>query len=73
MVLCATIKKPLETAKEMGGSDRSRIIRLHTALGNSGHRSWQLLEAVDRTQAMDALRILANNLQLLPANRLKRD
>lgn len=73
VVLCATIKKPLETAKEMGGSDRSRIITLHTALGNSGHRSWQLLEAVDRTQAMDALRILASNLQLPPVNRLKRD
>ena len=73
VVLCATIKKPLETATEMGGSDRSRIITLHTALANSGHRSWQLLEAVDRTQAMDALRILASNLQLPPVNRLKRD
>lgn len=73
VVLCATIKEPLTTAKDMGGSDRSRIITLRKELEDPGHRSWQLLDAADRTPAMDALRILATNpQQLLPVNRLKK-
>jgi CheY-like chemotaxis protein len=72
VVLCATIRTPLATAKEMKGSDKSRILTLHKALEDPGHRSWQLLEPADRTPAMDALRILASNLQLPPANRLKK-
>ncbi|MBP2269163.1 hypothetical protein J3A64_004703 [Pseudarthrobacter sp. PvP004] len=73
VVLCATIKTPLATAKEMGGSDRSRIMTLHGVLENPDHRSWQLLDEADRTPAMDALRILASNpQQLLPVNRLKK-
>ncbi|MFJ4226376.1 hypothetical protein ACIPYV_02280 [Paenarthrobacter nicotinovorans] len=73
VVLCATIKTPLSTAKAMGGSDRSRILTLQTVLEDPGHRSWQLLDEADRTPAMDALRILASNpQQLLPVNRLKK-
>ncbi|ASN21747.1 hypothetical protein [Arthrobacter sp. YN] len=73
VVLCATIKTPLATAKEMGGSDRSRVQTLHGVLENPDHRSWQLLHEADRTPAMDALRILASNPQQLPsANRLKK-
>lgn len=72
VVLCATIKTPLTTAKEMGGSDRSRILTLQSVLGNPDHRSWQLLDEADRANAMDVLRILASNpQQLLPVNRLK--
>ncbi|MEV4952757.1 hypothetical protein MRBLAR21_002556 [Paenarthrobacter nitroguajacolicus] len=40
-------------------------------LPDPGHRSWQLLDPADRTPAMDALRILAANHSLPPANRLK--
>lgn len=72
VVLCATIKTPLATAKDMKGSDKSRILTLQKALEDPGHRSWQLLEPADRTPAMDALRILASNLQLPPGNRLKK-
>lgn len=72
VVLCATIKTPLTTAKEMGGSDRSRILTLQSVLENPDHRSWQLLDEADRTPAMDVLRILASNPQQLPpVNRLK--
>ncbi|HJV98387.1 MAG TPA: hypothetical protein VJ617_04755 [Arthrobacter sp.] len=47
------------------------ILTLHNELSDPGHRSWQLLEAADRTPAMDALRILAGNHNLPPINRLK--
>lgn len=71
VVLCATIRTPLATAAQMKGSDRSRVLSLHKELADPGHRSWQLLDPVDRTPAMDALRILAANHSLPPANRLK--
>lgn len=71
VVLCATIRTPLGTAAQMKGSDRSRVLSLHKELADPGHRSWQLLDPVDRTPAMDALRILAANHSLPPANRLK--
>jgi hypothetical protein len=73
VVLCATIKAPLATAKEMKGSDKSRVLTLYKVLEDPGHRSWQLLEGADRRPAMDALRILSSNLQLPPVNRLKKD
>lgn len=72
VVLCAAIKSPLATAGQMNGSDKSRVLTLHKELKNSGHKSWQLLEPADRIPAMDALRILAANHSLPPANRLKR-
>jgi hypothetical protein len=72
VVLCATIKAPLVTAAQMKGSDKSRILTLHKELSDPGHRSWQLLDPADRTIGMDALRILAANHSLPPANRLKR-
>lgn len=71
VVLCATIRNPLVTATQMRGSDKSRILTLHTELSDPGHRSWQLLETADRTPARDALRILATNHNLPPVNRLK--
>ncbi|WP_155854044.1 hypothetical protein [Paenarthrobacter nicotinovorans] len=71
VVLCATIRTPLVTAAQMKGSDRSRVLSLHKELADPGHRSWQLLDPADRTPAMDALRILAANHSLPPANRLK--
>lgn len=71
VVLCATIRNPLLTAGQLKGSDRSRIMALHQELADPGHRSWQLLEPSDRTPAMDALRILASNHNVPPANRLK--
>lgn len=71
VVLCATIRKPLLTAAQLKGSDRSRILALHKELADPGHRSWQLLEPGDRTPAMDALRILASNHNLPPVNRLR--
>jgi hypothetical protein len=72
VVLCATIRNPLVTAGHMKGSDKSRILSLHKKLADPGHRSWQMLDPADRTTAMDALRILAINHSLPPANRLKR-
>lgn len=72
VVLCATIKAPLATAKAMKGSDKSRVLTLHKALEDPGHRSWRLLESADRTPAMDTLRILSSNLHLPPVNRLKK-
>lgn len=71
VVLCATIKSPLAAAALMKGSDKSRILTLHKELADPGHRSWQLLDSADRTTATDALRILAANHSLPPANRLK--
>lgn len=71
VVLCATIRTPLDTAAQMKGSDKSRVLTLHGVLADPGHRSWQLLDPADRTPAMDALRILAANHSLPPANRLK--
>lgn len=71
VVLCATITSPLVTATQMKGSDKSRVLTLHKELADPGHRSWQLLDPADRTTAMDALRILAANHSLPPANRLK--
>ncbi|WP_427019371.1 hypothetical protein ACQCSX_22015 (plasmid) [Pseudarthrobacter sp. P1] len=72
VVLCATITSPLVTAAQMKGSDKSRILTLYRELADPGHRSWQLLDPADRTPAMDALRILAANHSLPPANRLKK-
>lgn len=72
VALCATIIDPLATAKEMKGKDKSRILTLHKALEDPGHRSWHLLEPSDRMPAQDALRILSANLQLPPVNRLKK-
>ncbi|QCB96578.1 hypothetical protein E5206_06255 [Arthrobacter sp. PAMC25564] len=72
VVLCATIRNPLITARQMKGSDKSRVLTLHEELSDPGHRSWLLLESADRIPAMDALRILAANHSLPPANRLKR-
>jgi len=71
VVICATLRTPLVTAAQMKGSDRSRVLSLHKELADPGHRSWQLLDPADRTQAMDALHILAVNHSLPPANRLK--
>lgn len=62
-VLCATLKNPLETVKEMGGSDRSRINALDAKLSDPNHRSWMTLEAADRTHGQDVLRILSANPQ----------
>jgi hypothetical protein len=53
------------------GSDKSRILTLYKELSDPGHRSWQLLESVDKRPAMDALRILATSQNLPPVNRLK--
>ena len=72
VVLCASINNPLATAKEMKGSDKSRVLALHKVLEDPGHRSWQLLEPPVQTLAQDALRILSANLQVPPANRLSR-
>jgi hypothetical protein len=70
-ILCATIRTPLVTAAHMKGTDRSRVVSLNKELADPGHRSWQLLDPAERTPAMDALRILAANHSLPPANRLK--
>lgn len=54
VVLCATIRNPLVTARLMKGSDKSRVLSLHKVLSDAGHRAWQLLEPADRTVATDA-------------------
>ncbi|MCW2130889.1 hypothetical protein [Arthrobacter sp. VKM Ac-2550] len=71
-VLLATVKDPLGTAKQMKGSDRSRIRMLEKPLSDPSHTSWLLLEAADRQPAADALRILAADPPSpRPLNRLK--
>lgn len=71
VVLCATIAEPFTVASQMKVSDRSRVLTLHGDLNDPTHRSWLLLDAADRTTGQDALRVLASNPSLPPANRLK--
>lgn len=62
-VLCATMKNPLETSQQMKGSDRSRILALHSKLSDPDHISWMTLEPGDRAHGQDVLRILCANPQ----------
>ncbi|MFE4542231.1 hypothetical protein [Arthrobacter sp. NPDC056727] len=62
-VLAATLKDPLAAVPGMKGTDRSRIITLHTALADPLHPSWLVLEEADRATGRDTLRILASNPQ----------
>lgn len=62
-VLAATMADPLAAVPELKGSDRSRIISLHTALGAPDHPSWLLLDDAARMSGQDALRILSANPQ----------
>jgi hypothetical protein len=69
--ICST--DPLAMAKEMRGSDRSRIGSLYKQLGNAAHPAWAIIDQDRRQYGRDVLRILSANNNFVPIKTLRKD